>query len=157
MPLELFALYSRQPVFALVAGRLGGLIMFLPMFGGMAIPARVRAMLVVGLAALVTPLVRVGPDAPTNLIGIALALANEVLSDTLDNRRLLARAWEQARDRDRALDAWREVAQRSKAGGDWQRLALLANGWGRLELAQEAMQQARRRGAEIDPHWLSTR
>ncbi|WP_234246076.1 hypothetical protein [Billgrantia desiderata] len=85
------------------------------------------------------------------------ALANEVLSDTLDNRRLLARAWEQARDRDRALDAWREVAQRSKAGGDWQRLALLANGWGRLELAQEAMQQARRRGAEIDPHWLSTR
>jgi tetratricopeptide (TPR) repeat protein len=85
------------------------------------------------------------------------ALDDEALPDTLDNRRLLARAWEQARDRERALAAWREVAQRSEKGDDWQRLALLANGWGRLELAQEAMQQAQRRGAEVDPHWLSTR
>lgn len=84
------------------------------------------------------------------------ALAEEALPDNLDNRRLLARAWEEARDRQRALAAWREVAQRSEKGDDWQRLALLANGWGRTELAQEAMQQAQRRGAEVDPRWLST-
>ncbi|MBA2778569.1 hypothetical protein H1D44_06615 [Halomonas kenyensis] len=85
------------------------------------------------------------------------ALVDEALPDTLDNRRLLARAWEQARDRERALAAWREVAQRSEEGADWRRLGLLAHAWGRAELAREAMRQAQRRGVEIDPRWLSTR
>nr|WP_228577291.1 hypothetical protein [Halomonas sp.] len=84
------------------------------------------------------------------------ALADEALPDTLDNRRLLARAWEQARHRERALEAWREVAERSEESGDWQRLGLLANSWGRGELAQEAMQEAQRRGAPVDLRWLST-
>ncbi|WP_228716924.1 tetratricopeptide repeat protein [Billgrantia pellis] len=85
------------------------------------------------------------------------ALDDEALPDTLANRRLLARAWEESRDRKRALEAWRAVAQRSGEGGDWQRLGLLAHAWGQDELAQEAMQQAQRRGVEIDPRWLSTR
>ncbi|MGQ4877347.1 hypothetical protein ACOJCM_02070 [Billgrantia sp. LNSP4103-1] len=85
------------------------------------------------------------------------ALADEALPDTLDNRRLLARAWEEARERERALDAWRDVARRSEEGSDWRRLGLLAHAWGRLELAQAAMQQAQARGVEIDESWLSTR
>ncbi|WP_245904471.1 tetratricopeptide repeat protein [Billgrantia lactosivorans] len=85
------------------------------------------------------------------------ALGDGVLSETLAERRLLARAWEQARDRERALAAWREVARRSGQGEDWRRLGLLAHAWGRLELAQEALQQAQARGVEIDERWLSTR
>ncbi|MGR4068790.1 tetratricopeptide repeat protein [Billgrantia sp. C5P2] len=85
------------------------------------------------------------------------ALAGETLPDTLANRRLLARAWEEARDRERALDAWRTVAERSDSGEDWQRLGLLAHAWGRLELAREAMQQAQALGSEVDERWLSTR
>ncbi|MGR2740074.1 hypothetical protein ACUY1T_16655 [Billgrantia sp. Q4P2] len=85
------------------------------------------------------------------------ALADAALPDTLANRRLLARGWEEARDRERALDAWRTVAERSDSGKDWQRLGLLAHAWGRLELAQEAMQQAAAHGAEVDPRWLTNR
>lgn len=85
------------------------------------------------------------------------ALADGALPDSLANRRLLARAWEEARDRERALEAWHEVARRSGEGPDWRRLGLLAHAWGRPELARQAMQQAQRRGEEIDPRWLSTR
>ncbi|QOR38461.1 hypothetical protein HNO52_08020 [Billgrantia diversa] len=74
------------------------------------------------------------------------ALADETLPNSLVNRRLLARAWEEARDRERALEAWRAVAERSNSGKDWRRLGLLAHAWGRLELAREAMQQAQGNG-----------
>lgn len=79
---------------------------------------------------------------------LEVALADRALPDILDNRRLLARAWEEARDRGRALDAWGEVARRSEEGGDWRRLALLAHAWGRVELAQEAMRQAQAYGSQ---------
>lgn len=85
------------------------------------------------------------------------ALADGTLPDTLANRRLLARAWEAARDRERALDAWRTVAERSDSGEDWQRLGLLAFAWGRRELASEAMRQAHARGIEEAARWLSAR
>jgi tetratricopeptide (TPR) repeat protein len=85
------------------------------------------------------------------------ALADETLPDTLDNRRLLARAWEQARDREQALSAWRAVSERSEAGVDWHRLGLLAFAWGRVELAQDALKRAHALGSEVDPHWLSIR
>ncbi|MFQ3787002.1 hypothetical protein [Halomonas sp. A29] len=85
------------------------------------------------------------------------ALTDETLPDTLEHRRLLARAWEEARDRAQALEAWRTVAEQNNSGKDWQRLGLLAHAWGRLELAQEAMQQAAAHGAEVDPRWISTR
>ncbi|WP_242597577.1 hypothetical protein [Billgrantia antri] len=85
------------------------------------------------------------------------ALADGALPDTLANRRLLARAWEEARDRERALGTWREVARLSGEGSDWRRLGLLAHAWGQVELARQAMQQAQHHGAEVDPRWLSTR
>lgn len=85
------------------------------------------------------------------------ALADEVLPDSLANRRLLARAWEEARDRERALAAWREVAERSEAGSDWQRLGLLAHAWGQGEMARDALQQAHALGSDVDERWLSTR
>lgn len=85
------------------------------------------------------------------------ALADETLPDSLANRRLLARAWEEARDRERALEAWRAVAERSDSGKDWQRLGLLAHAWGRLELAREAMKQAQDHGEDVYPGWLSAR
>ncbi|WP_299313041.1 hypothetical protein [uncultured Halomonas sp.] len=85
------------------------------------------------------------------------ALAGETLPDTLANRRLLARAWEAARDRERALAAWRQVAQRSEEGSDWRRLALLADSWGRGELARDAMRQAQAQGSQEAARWLSTR
>ncbi|WP_249322292.1 hypothetical protein [Halomonas sp. PGE1] len=85
------------------------------------------------------------------------ALADETLPDNLDNRRLLARAWEEARDRGQALNAWREVAERSDAGSDWRRLGLLAHACGQGEIAQDAMLQAQARGVEVDERWLSSR
>src|SRR5699024_5125679 len=50
------------------------------------------------------------------------ALENGTLTDDLEQRRLLARAWQAARDRQRTLAAWQHVAERSDAGEDWLRL-----------------------------------
>ncbi len=79
MPWELLSLYLKLPVFALVAARLGGLLMFQPILGSLAIPWRVRALLVLGLAALLTPLVPWPAGAPDHPAGIIIALASEVL------------------------------------------------------------------------------
>ncbi|MFM9271002.1 tetratricopeptide repeat protein [Halomonas elongata] len=78
------------------------------------------------------------------------------LDDSLENRRLLAEAWQAARDHDRALTAWREVAERSDAAEDWLRLGQLATGWDRLELAREALQRARQGGATEASDWLAS-
>jgi len=83
MPFELLAQYLKLPVFALVAARLGGLIMFQPVLGAMAIPFNVRALLVLGLAALVTPLVHTPATMPDTPLALALALAAEVLLGAL--------------------------------------------------------------------------
>jgi flagellar biosynthetic protein FliR len=80
---NLAAIMLRLPVFALVAGRLGGLIMFLPVLSGRALPVRVRAILVIGLAALVAPFVSLPADAPDNLASLALAIGSEFLLGVL--------------------------------------------------------------------------
>lgn len=77
MPLELLAWYAHLPTFALVASRLGGLIMFQPMLGALSIPARMRAMLVLGLAAVVTPIVSLRQDMPSDAWMVAIACAQE--------------------------------------------------------------------------------
>jgi len=79
MPWELFSLYLKLPVFALVAARLGGLLMFQPILGSLSIPWRVRALLVLGLAALLTPLVPWPAQVPDHPAGIMIAMASEVL------------------------------------------------------------------------------
>jgi flagellar biosynthetic protein FliR len=83
MPLELIASYLRLPVFALVASRLGGLIMFQPIIGGYAIPRHIRALLVLGLAALVTPLVQLSAPMPTRPATVVFAMGNELLLGVL--------------------------------------------------------------------------
>lgn len=86
---------------------------------------------------------------------LAEALDKEALPDTLEHRRLLAQAWEQASDRERALSAWRHVARRSTAGDDWLRLGQLALGWGRDELAHRALREAEALGVEEAATWLA--
>jgi flagellar biosynthetic protein FliR len=79
VPAELIAGYLKLPVFALVAARLAGLLMWQPVLGAMAIPARLRALLILGLAAMITPLVHLPADAPDTPLGVLLALGGEVL------------------------------------------------------------------------------
>jgi flagellar biosynthetic protein FliR len=83
MPLELIATYLKLPVFLLVASRLGGLIMFQPIVGGYAVPGNIRVLLVLGLAALVTPCVQLAAAAPVEPVGIVFAMGNELLLGVL--------------------------------------------------------------------------
>ncbi|MDI5919979.1 hypothetical protein QLQ86_04150 [Halomonas sp. LR5S13] len=82
------------------------------------------------------------------------ALEQGELEDSETHRRLLARAWEAARDRDRALGAWGAVARRSDSGGDWLRLGQLAHAWGRHDLAERALTRAHERGEDDAERWL---
>ncbi|SEK63903.1 hypothetical protein [Halomonas daqiaonensis] len=82
------------------------------------------------------------------------ALEQGELEDSEAHRRLLAQAWEAARDRDRALAAWEALAKRSDAGEDWLRLGQLAHAWGRQELAELALTRARERGEGDAQRWL---
>lgn len=79
MSFELVGQYLNLPLFALVASRLGGLIMFQPVLGAMSIPVRVRAMFVLGLAALMVPLVEFPAAAPDTPLGLLLAMVWELL------------------------------------------------------------------------------
>lgn len=76
MPIELITAYLNLPVFALVASRLAGLVMFQPMIGGMSVPMQVRALLVIGLAALVTPFVP-APKAAPDVVSLTVGLVGE--------------------------------------------------------------------------------
>ncbi|SDI78303.1 hypothetical protein [Billgrantia gudaonensis] len=87
---------------------------------------------------------------------LSAALDQEALPDTVENRRLLASAWERARHRDRALEAWQDVAERSENADDWLRLGQLALGWGRDGRARQALDEAAARGAEEAESWLAT-
>lgn len=74
-----FAIVLRLPLLALVAGRLAGIIMFLPLISGLSIPVRVRALFVLALAMLVTPLVHMPQTLPTDVMALALAVGAEFL------------------------------------------------------------------------------
>jgi len=77
MPAELMNVYLGLPVFALVLSRLGGLIMFQPVLGGLSVPPAVRALIAIAMAALVTPFVT-GGAAALNVAHLPLAIANEL-------------------------------------------------------------------------------
>ncbi|MEC9482969.1 MAG: hypothetical protein UMU75_06520, partial [Halomonas sp.] len=85
---------------------------------------------------------------------LAAALERGRLQETPETRRLLAQAWTQARDHDKALAAWRELAGLSDKSQDWQQLGELAYGWGRWQTALEALGQARKAGGETARNWL---
>ncbi len=79
MPLQALALYLKLPVFALVAARLGGLLMFQPVLGAVGAPVSLRVLLVLGLAALLTPFVPWPATTPDTPLGLALAFGGELL------------------------------------------------------------------------------
>jgi flagellar biosynthetic protein FliR len=83
MPFELLAQYLKLPVFGLVAARVGGLLMFQPLLGALSIPVHLRIILVLALAALLTPLVNLPAGAPASAVEIAGALGSEVLLGAL--------------------------------------------------------------------------
>ncbi|MFY0992490.1 hypothetical protein [Halomonas sp. C05BenzN] len=72
---------------------------------------------------------------------LAEALEGGELPDTPAHRRLLAQAWEAARDRQRALAAWKRVAQESDAGEDRRRLEQLARAWGESRRIEASRRQ----------------
>lgn len=84
------------------------------------------------------------------------ALADGTLGERLDYRRLLAEAWEAARDRERALGAWRALAEASDAAEDWLSLGRLAYAWGRDEAAADAWARAAALGDTRAEAWLAT-
>lgn len=79
MPVELLITYLKLPTFGLVAARLAGVILFMPVLGGLSVPPTVRALLVIGLAGLVTPLLPFEPLRPATLAELVLALGRELL------------------------------------------------------------------------------
>jgi flagellar biosynthetic protein FliR len=79
MPFDLLAQYLKLPVFALVAARVAGLLMFQPLLGALSVPMHLRLMLVLALAALLTPVVALPPDAPATPVELLGALGVELL------------------------------------------------------------------------------
>lgn len=79
MPTELIATYLNLPQFALIVSRIAGVVLAMPLFGGMAVPANVRALLIVALAGLVAPLVPTLAAPPDTLGGLITGMLGEAL------------------------------------------------------------------------------
>ena len=83
MPFDLLNYYLKLPVFMLVLARLGGMIALQPILAAMDIPARVRALLILGLAAMVTPFVELPTTMPDTVGGLVIAMAGEIILGAL--------------------------------------------------------------------------
>lgn len=77
-------LLNQFATFTLVLGRVGGLIMTAPIFGSQAAPMRVRALLAVSIALLISPMLAMNPPSDmTNLLVYAKYLGSEALVGVL--------------------------------------------------------------------------
>lgn len=83
MPYELLNAYLNLPLLLLVVSRLAGMVMFQPLLGSLSIPPQVRVLLVLGLAAMVMPLVALPESAPATPLELALALGVELMLGAL--------------------------------------------------------------------------
>lgn len=83
MPVGLLETYLKLPVFALVVARLAGMILFQPILGALAVPGNVRALLVLGLAVLITPIVNFQGAPPIGLLGLLIGMAGELMLGAL--------------------------------------------------------------------------
>ena len=72
------------------------------------------------------------------------------------NLRLLANAWQQAKDVEKALDAWQTLAQYTQTATDWRSYGQLAYAWGESEQAQQAFVRAAELGDEEAGQWLAS-
>lgn len=78
MPLELLAAYLKLPTFALVASRVGAMLMFQPAWSNFSVPWNLRVLFVLGSAALATPFARMAGAVPETVGGLALAMGSEL-------------------------------------------------------------------------------
>ncbi|AJY51076.1 tetratricopeptide repeat protein [Halomonas sp. KO116] len=72
------------------------------------------------------------------------------------NLRLLANAWQQAKDVEKALDAWQTLAQYTQTATDWRSYGQLAYAWGENKQAQQAFVRAAELGDEEAAQWLAS-
>jgi flagellar biosynthetic protein FliR len=77
MPYELLSVYLNLPLFALVLARLAGMIAWQPVLSALAVPAHLRAMMILALAALLTPLIRPPAPLPNTAAALTVAMAAE--------------------------------------------------------------------------------
>lgn len=83
MPTELIATYLNLPQFALIVSRIAGVIVAMPLFGGMAVPANVRVLLIIALSGLVAPLIPTLAAAPDTLGALISGMIGEALLGAL--------------------------------------------------------------------------
>lgn len=70
--------------------------------------------------------------------------------------RLLANAWQQAKDVEKALNARRALAIATQSSDDWRAYGQLAYAWGEDEQAQQAFAHASELGDEEAEQWLAS-
>lgn len=79
MPAEFFQWYLHLPTFGLVTARIAGLLMFQPLLASLAVPMQIRALLILALAALATPLLPEPVTLPGSWPELAIAIGSELL------------------------------------------------------------------------------
>lgn len=70
--------------------------------------------------------------------------------------RLLANAWRQAKDVEKALNAWRALALHTQTAADWRTYGQLAYAWGEDEQAKQAFARASALGDDEAEQWLAS-
>ncbi|HDZ45985.1 hypothetical protein LCGC14_0053650 [marine sediment metagenome] len=99
-----------------------------------------------------------------HLAGGTPARAAEHLAQALDegdivrdesNLRLLASAWRQAKDVEKALNAWQALALHTQLADDWRAYGQLAYAWGENERAKRAFARVSELGDDEAEQWLA--
>ncbi|CAO1662840.1 Tetratricopeptide repeat-like domain-containing protein [Halomonas sp. NYA30] len=70
------------------------------------------------------------------------------------HQRLLANAWRQAKDVEKALNAWQALALHTQTAADWRAYGQLAYAWGEDEQAKQAFARASSLGDKEAEQWL---
>lgn len=78
MPFGLVELYTRLPVLMLIVARVAGLALGAPFFSGTVIPARIRALLVLGISMVVFPLVAPQVAGPVTMSTAVVGMIGEL-------------------------------------------------------------------------------
>ncbi|GEN27481.1 hypothetical protein HVA01_11270 [Halovibrio variabilis] len=84
------------------------------------------------------------------------ALADGDIVRDESNLRLLANAWQQAKDAEKALNARRALAIATQSSDDWRAYGQLAYAWGENEQAQQAFTHASELGDDEAEQWLAS-
>ncbi|CEP36547.1 MULTISPECIES: hypothetical protein [unclassified Halomonas] len=72
------------------------------------------------------------------------------------NLRMLASAWRQAKDIEKALSAWQTLALHTQTAADWRSYGQLAYAWGENNQAKQAFARASSLGDEEAEQWLAS-